>query len=975
MLKRCRCWLSILLACLLSTAAWGSEHSEYVEGQALVVLRGGVSRVTAADVSHGGARNRLNYVAASTQARVLSTYPALSEASGREVFALVASDRKTTEELLRELEKDPNVLAASPNYRVYPLKSPNDPQYADGSLWGMKKIKVAEVWDTATGSPDVYTAVIDTGIAREHEDLKDRVSLQYSRNCCGEAETYIDDKKGHGSHVAGTIAATGNNGKGVVGVNWNGGIIALKVFPDQGKGAADSDIAKALDYLTKLLLKDPSLKVPAVNLSLGGYEPLKPEKNVESPMWLAYKALDKLDRTVIVVAAGNEGLEVGRPAPFTDYARSVVQGRYVYPASYIGIDNLVVVGAMQSDDQGASFSNWSDTNVDIAAPGAGILSSIPREAPDENGLPYNKDYVRWSGTSMAAPHVAGAISLLASIFPGKKASELKAAILEGADREINPVAKPDPEGPNHVGLNVLGQKLSVWGMLDVKGAYDRLRTGNSASPHPIEVPRSSWSISVGDEPGRAGYRKVILTASFDLAPLKGKAPSAPEVFCNNPLENVRAVLNVASGTGEVRIEGVLSKDLLDYTVLRRLTYKADGRRYAAKLQGAPMLFRRIKGYTVIPPSPVALKKESWRVYVNEDTDGDTCRVWVEVPFNTGWRSPSNPDVQVVNVPGVELITAAYFNYAQNGSGWRLNWRGRIPTAQLKAFGIASIRYKVREWDDVMEARLSPSPMMIKDMRGFKDPSDPTPQPDPNPNPGPAPNPNPGPAPNPNPNPNPQDPTPNDPDQPDPDKPRDPSPDKPDKPRPDEPRPDEPTNPDDNAVPRDPEQWRISVDEPDAAGNVPVELETRISLPQPPVVESLKADATGFVPETLKVELAVEALQENGTMAFAEGPETEPLERTTSTQALSYGLRITGKVAKGQWDTASIRSIRCRLDGVEGETTISLGEQGVLLKSMKKQEPEVKPEEKKTSGSGGCDVGFGGLLLLSAVALFLRGRCR
>ena len=957
MLKRCRCWLSILLACLLSTAAWGSEHSEYVEGQALVVLRGGVSRVTAADVSHGGARNRLNYVAASTQARVLSTYPALSEASGREVFALVASDRKTTEELVRELEKDPNVLAASPNYRVYPLKSPNDPQYADGSLWGIEKIRVAEVWDKATGSPDVYTAVIDTGIAKEHEDLKDRVSLQYSRNCCGEAETYIDDKKGHGSHVAGTIAATGNNGKGVVGVNWNGGIIALKVFPDRGKGAADSDIAKALDYLTKLLLKDPSLKVPAVNLSLGGYEPNRPDKYMGTPMGLAYKALDKLDRTVIVVAAGNEGLEVGRPAPFTDYARSVVQGRYVYPASYIGIDNLVVVGAMQSNDQGASFSNWSDTNVDITAPGAGILSSIPREAPDENGLPYNKDYDRWNGTSMAAPHVAGAISLLASIFPDKKASELKAAILEGANREINPVAKPDPEGPNHVGLNALGQKLSVWGMLDVKGAYDRLRTGSLNAPHPIEVPRASWSISVGEEPGRAGYRKVILTASFDLAPLKGKVPSAPEVFCNNQLENIRAVLNVASGTGEVRIEGVLSKDLLDYTVLRRLTYEADGHRYAAKLQGAPMLFRRIKGYTVIPPTPVALKKESWRVYINEDTDGDTCRVWVEAPFNTGWRSPSSPDVEVVDVPGVELITAAYFDYAQDGSGWRLIWRGRIPTARLKAFGIASIRYKVREWNDVIEATLSPSPMMIKDMRGFKDPSDPTP---PNPNPNPNPGPNPGPNPNPGPSPRPQDPA--------PDKPKDPSPGKP---SPEKPRPDEPENPDDNSVPRDPEQWGITVGEPDAAGNVPVKLETRISLPKPLVAGSLKADATGFVPGTI----TVEAVREKGTMAFAEDPEADPLERTASNQDLSYGLRIAGKVAKGQWDTASIRSIRCRLEGVEGERTIGLGERGVLLKSMKKQEPEVKPEERKTSGSGGCDAGFGGLLLLSAAALFLRGRCR
>ena len=111
MLKRCRCWLSVLLACLLSATAWGSERSEYVEGQALVVLKGGVSHVTAADVSHGGARSQLNRVAASARARVLSTYPALSEASGREVFALVASDRKTTEELLRELEKDPNVLA------------------------------------------------------------------------------------------------------------------------------------------------------------------------------------------------------------------------------------------------------------------------------------------------------------------------------------------------------------------------------------------------------------------------------------------------------------------------------------------------------------------------------------------------------------------------------------------------------------------------------------------------------------------------------------------------------------------------------------------------------------------------------------------------------------------------------------------------------------------------------------------------
>ena len=243
-------------------------------------------------------------------------------------------------------------------------------------------------------------------------------------------------------------------------------------------------------------------------------------------------------------------------------------------------------------------------------------------------------------------------------------------------------------------------------------------------------------------------------------------------------------------------------------------------------------------------------------------------------------------------------------------------------------------------------------ILLEVFEDVKAPENPAPQPNPNPNPNPGPNP--GPNPNPGPSPRPQDPA--------PDRPKDPSPGKP---SPEKPRPDEPENPDDNSVPRDPEQWGITVGESDAAGNVPVKLETRISLPKPLVAGSLKADATGFVPGTI----TVEAVREKGTMAFAEDLEADPLERTASTQALSYGLRIAGKVAKGQWDTASIRSIRCRMEGVEGERTIGLGERGVLLKSMKKQEPEVKPEERKPSGSGGCDAGFGGLLLLSAAALF------
>ena len=162
-------------------------------------------------------------------------------------------------------------------------------------------------------------------------------------------------------------------------------------------------------------------------------------------------------------------------------------------------------------------------------------------------------------------------------------------------------------------------------------------------------------------------------------------------------------------------------------------------------------------------------------------------------------------------------------------------------------------------------------ILLEVFEDVKAPENPAPQPNPNPNPNPGPNP--GPNPNPGPSPRPQDPA--------PDRPKDPSPGKP---SPEKPRPDEPENPDDNSVPRDPEQWGITVGESDAAGNVPVRLETRISLPKPLVAGSLKADATGFVPGTI----TVETVREKGTMAFAEDPEADPLERTASTQALSYG---------------------------------------------------------------------------------------
>ena len=112
MLLKCgKLVLSILLF-FLSSAAWGNP--EYVEGEVLVVLDGGRSRVTASGISHGGIRERLNRVASFAQARVVRTYSALSEASGKEVFALFYSEHKTTEALVRELKERPDILAVSP---------------------------------------------------------------------------------------------------------------------------------------------------------------------------------------------------------------------------------------------------------------------------------------------------------------------------------------------------------------------------------------------------------------------------------------------------------------------------------------------------------------------------------------------------------------------------------------------------------------------------------------------------------------------------------------------------------------------------------------------------------------------------------------------------------------------------------------------------------------------------------------------
>jgi subtilisin family serine protease len=391
----------------------GPPEAPYVEGEVLVKFKPGISPGTAA------------VLAATVDADGGRPFRRLSGPRQGQ-YLLLRSQRLGTRELLDALRDLPEVEAVSPNYRRRLQRLPNDPKYA--KLWGMAKIQAPEAWERNTGSSDVVLAVIDTGVHYGHEDLAanmwrnqgetpgngidddnngfrdDVFGFDFAADRWGNNDSDPMDIDGHGTHVAGTMAAVGNNGTGVCGINWKARIMALKGFrPDMH--IYDSDCIEAIDYAV-MMKRDRGVNVAAINASFGGggRNPLQEEAIADAAsLGIAF-----------VCAAGNEGAD-NDSTPF-------------FPANY-DLPGIISVAASDQNDGLASFSNYGASSVDIAAPGVAILSTVPPGQGQEAWLKSGSDVfdaapLEYSGTTSAA----GLSRLLYDCGLGRSASDFPAAV-------------------------------------------------------------------------------------------------------------------------------------------------------------------------------------------------------------------------------------------------------------------------------------------------------------------------------------------------------------------------------------------------------------------------------------------------------------------------------------------------------------------------------------------------------------------
>ena len=365
----------VLIACIgvMVAAATGYAATEYVEGEALVTFKEAVDLPAARQALH---KHTLS---------LAKQFKELSEHRHRQT-GLVRWQGHTTVALIDELKQDASVETVEPNYLRWATASvpTNDTLFAQ--LWGLQNtgqvvngadgtagddIRFVSAWNSAQpAAGEVVVAVIDTGVDHTHPDLVGNMWTNAGEvpgnGVDDDGNGYADDYYGydfvdnlpdpmdsglHGTHVSGTIAATGNNHLGVVGVNPQAKIMALKASSD-GSTFNDAAIIEATQYAT--MMKNRGVNIVAINASFGGVGQSVVER-------------------AAIQAAGDVGI-IFCAAAGNDSANNDTTP--TYPASY-RLPNMIVVAASDQNDALASFSNYGITTVDLAAPGVNILSTIP----------------------------------------------------------------------------------------------------------------------------------------------------------------------------------------------------------------------------------------------------------------------------------------------------------------------------------------------------------------------------------------------------------------------------------------------------------------------------------------------------------------------------------------------------------------------------------------------------------------------
>ena len=288
-------------------------------------------------------------------------------------------------DVIKQLEKIDGIVYAGPDYSSgQPGLIPNDLYYAN--QWGLNSIFVSDAWEISTGSTAVRVGVMDTGIA-DHPDLE--LNLVDGWDFFNENAITNDDVDGHGTHVAGIIGAKGNNSIGIAGIAWNVSIVPLQIINDQNESYI-SDVIQAITYAT-------NNNISIINHSWWNY-----------PNDFAFKTAIANYPGLYVCIAGNAGEDL-------DLTPN-------YPASF-KTKNMISVANLKSFLSFNSSSNYGDETVHIIAPGSGITSCYT-----------NSEYRSFTGTSMAAPHVAGVAALILSLRPNLTPEEVKAYILDNVDK-------------------------------------------------------------------------------------------------------------------------------------------------------------------------------------------------------------------------------------------------------------------------------------------------------------------------------------------------------------------------------------------------------------------------------------------------------------------------------------------------------------------------------------------------------------